>query len=116
MRTGRQGQLYIYKLLIIHFRGTRNNKGLQSKQKYRDDRPKFERLPFRNDSEYITNIRVKLSLGNLLTTRIIIGTLFFIRVDQSQRYLFVHLLKNAFDFYIYFGTTFNQIHAVLART
>ena len=38
------------------------------------------------------------------------------RVDQSQRYLFVHLLKNAYDFHIYFGTTFNQIHAVLART
>ena len=38
------------------------------------------------------------------------------RVDRSQRYLFVHLLKNAYDLYIYFDTTFNQMHAVLART
>ena len=37
------------------------------------------------------------------------------RVDWSQRYLFVHLLKNAYDFYIYFDTTFKQIHAVLAN-
>ena len=47
--------------------------------------------------------------GNLMW---VLGT----RVDRSQRYLFVHRLKNAYDFYIYFGTTFNQIHAVLART
>ena len=37
------------------------------------------------------------------------------RVDWSQRYLFGHLLKNAYDFYIYFDTTFKQIHAVLAN-
>ena len=36
-------------------------------------------------------------------------------VDWSQRYLFGHLLKNAYDFYIYFDTTFKQIHAVLAN-
>ena len=39
-----------------------------------------------------------------------------IRVDWSQRYLFGHLLKNAYGFYIYFDTTFKQIHAVLANT
>ena len=38
-----------------------------------------------------------------------------IRVDWSQRYLFGHLLKNAYDFYIYFDTTFKQIHSVLAN-